>query len=73
MHSLTKRHNNIGNSPFMAGTGIMMLWTPIVVLKQLRDIYVDSIVNGINIRGFTDDFNAQSKAQTTVVSVMSWI
>lgn len=57
----------------MAGAGIMMLWTPIVVLKQLRDIYVDGIVNGINIRGFMDDFNAQSKAQTTVVSVTSWI
>jgi hypothetical protein len=57
----------------MAGAGIVMLWTPIVVLKQLRDIYVDGIVNGIDIRGFTDDFNAQSKAQTTVVSVTSWI
>ncbi|KAG1717740.1 hypothetical protein EDD22DRAFT_964497 [Suillus occidentalis] len=69
-HSLTKRRNNIGNSPFMTGAGIMMLWTPIVVLKQLRDIYVDGIVNGIDIRGFTDDFNAQSKAQTTVASVI---
>ncbi|KAG2740368.1 hypothetical protein P692DRAFT_20753515, partial [Suillus brevipes Sb2] len=70
MHSLTKRRNNLANSPFMAGAGIVMLWTPIVVLKQLRDIYVDGIVNGIDIRGFTDDFNAQSKAQTTVASVI---
>ncbi|KAG1741382.1 hypothetical protein EDD22DRAFT_959048 [Suillus occidentalis] len=69
-HSLTKRHNNLANSPFMTSAGIVMLWTPIVVLKQLRDIYVDGIVNGIDIRGFTDDFNAQSKAQTTVASVI---
>ncbi|KAG1887990.1 uncharacterized protein F5891DRAFT_1199429 [Suillus fuscotomentosus] len=69
-HSLTKRRNNLANSPFMTSAGIVMLWTPIVVLKQLRDIYVDGIVNGIDIRGFTDDFNAQSKAQTTVASVI---
>ncbi|KAG1761226.1 hypothetical protein EDD22DRAFT_954207 [Suillus occidentalis] len=70
MHSLTKRHNNLANSPFMTSAGIVMLWTPIVVLKQLRDIYVDGIVNRIDIRGFTDDFNTQSKAQTTVASVI---
>ncbi|KAG1817876.1 hypothetical protein EV424DRAFT_1540227 [Suillus variegatus] len=69
-HSLTKRRNNLVNSPFMASAEIVMLWTPIVALKQLRDIYVDGIVNGIDIRGFTEDFNAQSKAQTTVASVI---
>ncbi|KAG1880679.1 hypothetical protein C8R48DRAFT_668093 [Suillus tomentosus] len=53
------------NSPFMASAGIVMLWIPIVVLKQLEKIDVNGVINGIDIKAFTDDFSAQSKAQTT--------
>ncbi|KAG2753247.1 hypothetical protein P692DRAFT_20871015 [Suillus brevipes Sb2] len=69
-HSLAKRRKDSENFPFMAGAGIAMLWIPIVVLKRLKNIYVDGVVNGINIKGFTDNFSAQSKAQTTVASVI---
>ncbi|KAG1845193.1 hypothetical protein F4604DRAFT_1937099 [Suillus subluteus] len=54
----------------MASAGIAMLWIPIVVLKRLKNIYVDGVVNGIDIKGFTDDFSTQSKAQTTMASVI---
>lgn len=71
-HSLTKRRKDSEKFPFMASAGIAMLWIPIVVLKRLKNIYVDGVVNGIDIKGFTDDFSAQSKAQTTVVSAVLW-
>ena len=42
-----------------------------MVLNRLRDIYVDGLVNGVDMKEFVDDFNAQAKAQTTLVSAMS--
>ncbi|KAG1837999.1 hypothetical protein F4604DRAFT_1941882 [Suillus subluteus] len=70
MHSLGERRRDLQNSPLMTGVGVTMFWIPIMVLKRLRSIYVDGLVNGVDIRGFTDDFSAQAKAQTTVASVI---
>ncbi|KAG1880676.1 hypothetical protein C8R48DRAFT_668090 [Suillus tomentosus] len=69
-HSLGEKRGGIENSPFMTGVAFTMFWIPIMVLKRLRNIYVDGLINGVDIRGFTDSFNAQAKAQTTVASVI---
>jgi hypothetical protein len=45
-----------------------MFWIPFIVLERLKYVYVDGLVNGVDIRSFADDFSAQAKAQTTVVS-----
>ncbi|KAG1844135.1 hypothetical protein C8R48DRAFT_780430 [Suillus tomentosus] len=54
----------------MTGIAVTMFWIPIMVLKHLRSIYVDGLVNGVDIKEFTDDFSVQAKAQTTVASVI---
>ncbi|KAG2081826.1 uncharacterized protein F5147DRAFT_805482 [Suillus discolor] len=40
------------------------------MLDRLKHVYVDGLINGVDIRRFTDDFSAQAKAQTTVASVI---
>ncbi|KAG1850561.1 hypothetical protein C8R48DRAFT_778213 [Suillus tomentosus] len=69
-HSLGERRRDLKNSSFMTSATIAMLWIPVVVLKRLKNIYVDGLVNGVDMRRFVDDFNAQTKAQTTVASVI---
>ncbi|KAG1799152.1 hypothetical protein EV424DRAFT_1546083 [Suillus variegatus] len=69
-HSLGERHGNLENSRVMTGVSVAMFWIPIMVLKRLQSIYVDGLVSGVDIKKFTDDFNAQAKAQTTVASVI---
>lgn len=32
-----------------------------VMLKYLRNIYVNGLINGVDIKGFVDDLNAQLK------------
>ena len=71
-HSVSERRRDLENSPFMTGLAVAMLCIPIMVLKRLRNIYVDGLVNGVDMRGFTDDFSVQTKSQTTVVSSTSW-
>ncbi|KAG1751526.1 uncharacterized protein EDB91DRAFT_1078293 [Suillus paluster] len=70
MHSLAKKRRDLEDSPFMAGAAVVMLWIPLMVLRCLKKIYVDGLVNGVDIRSFTDDFSAQAKAQATVASVI---
>ncbi|KAG1720261.1 hypothetical protein EDB19DRAFT_1965059 [Suillus lakei] len=71
MHMLlSERRRDLENSPFMTGLAVAMLCIPIMVLKRLRNIYVDGLVNGVDMRGFTDDFSVQTKSQTTVASVI---
>ncbi|KAG2091046.1 uncharacterized protein F5147DRAFT_656908 [Suillus discolor] len=41
-----------------------------VIYDRLKHVYVDGLINGVDIRRFTDDFSAQAKAQTTVASVI---
>ncbi|KAG1844910.1 hypothetical protein C8R48DRAFT_678331 [Suillus tomentosus] len=69
-HSLGEKCGGIENSPFMTGVAFAMFWIPIMVFKCLRNIYVDGLINRVDIRGFTDSYNAQAKAQTTVASVI---
>jgi hypothetical protein len=71
MHSVTGKRELLKKSPFMAGAAVAMLWLPFIVLDRLRHVYVDGLVNAVDIRRFADDFTAQAKAQTTVVSAMS--
>jgi len=47
-----------------------MFWIPTMVLERLRNIYVDGLVNGVDMKGFVDDFGAQAKAQTTSACVI---
>jgi hypothetical protein len=61
-HSLSKK------SPFLTGITVVMFWIP--TIKRLRDIYVDGLVNGVDMNEFVDDFSAQAKPQTTLVSAM---
>ncbi|KAG1779649.1 hypothetical protein EV702DRAFT_1195022 [Suillus placidus] len=37
---------------------------------EIKSIYVDGLISGVDIRRFTDDFSAQAKAQATVASVI---
>ncbi|KAG1848374.1 hypothetical protein C8R48DRAFT_730110 [Suillus tomentosus] len=69
-HSVSKRRRDLEDSPLMTGIAVTMLYIPIMVLKRLRSIYVDGLVNGVDMRGFTDDFSVQAKSQTTVASVI---
>ncbi|KAG2346747.1 hypothetical protein BDR05DRAFT_945738 [Suillus weaverae] len=54
----------------MTSFAVVMFWVPMMVLKCLKNIYVDGLVNGVDIKAFMDDFNTQAKSQTTVVSVI---
>jgi hypothetical protein len=56
----------------MTGLAVAMLCIPMMVLRRLKNIYVDGLMNGVDVRGFTDDFIAQAKSQTTVVSPTLW-
>ncbi|KAG1906186.1 uncharacterized protein F5891DRAFT_1182404 [Suillus fuscotomentosus] len=69
-HSLGERHRDLENSPFINAVAVAMLWIPMMVLRRLRKIYVDGLVNGVDMNAFLDDFNAQAKSQTTVASVI---
>ncbi|KAG1892473.1 hypothetical protein F4604DRAFT_1913193 [Suillus subluteus] len=69
-HSLGERRRDLEQSPFMTAVAVAMLWIPIIVLKRLRKIYVDGLVNGVDMKGFIDDFSTQAKSQTTVASVI---
>jgi hypothetical protein len=68
MHSVTGKHGPLKKSPFLTGAAVIMFWIPFIVLERLKYVYVDGLVNGVDIRSFADDFSAQAKAQTTVVS-----
>lgn len=41
-----------------------------MVLRRLRKIHVDGLVNGVDMNAFLDDFISQAKSQTTVVSAI---
>ncbi|KAG1892959.1 uncharacterized protein F5891DRAFT_1209450 [Suillus fuscotomentosus] len=44
-----------------------MFWIPMVVLKRLKNIYINGIVNGVDVRDFVDEFTTQTKSQATVL------
>jgi hypothetical protein len=67
-HSVGEKRGNIENSPAVIVAAVAMFCIPMMVLKRLRDIYVDGLVSGVDIKRLADDFSAQSKVQTTIVS-----
>ncbi|KAG2743274.1 hypothetical protein P692DRAFT_20183474 [Suillus brevipes Sb2] len=69
-HSLGERHRDLENSPFINAVAVVMLWIPMMVLRRLRKIHVDGLVNGVDMNAFLDDFISQAKSQTTVASVI---
>ncbi|KAG2141984.1 hypothetical protein DEU56DRAFT_911318 [Suillus clintonianus] len=69
-HSLGERRRDLEKSPFITAVAVAMLWIPIMVLRRLQKIYVDGLVNGVDMKAFIDDFSAQAKSQTTVASVI---
>lgn len=70
-HSLATKRRDLEDSPFVAGAAVAMLWLPLMMLRRLKMVYIDGLVNVVDIRSFTDDLSAQAKAQTTVVSFLS--
>ncbi|KAG1754735.1 uncharacterized protein EDB91DRAFT_1076841 [Suillus paluster] len=54
----------------MTSVAFAMLYIPTIMLRRIRNIYVDGLINGVDMRNFMDDFSAQAKAQTTVASVI---
>lgn len=54
--------------PYRFITTLAMLFLPILVQDHLNQIYVDSLVNSLDIKNFVDDFSAQITAQITLVS-----
>ncbi|KIK33944.1 hypothetical protein CY34DRAFT_98790 [Suillus luteus UH-Slu-Lm8-n1] len=69
-HSLATKRRDLEDSPFVAGAAVAMLWLPLMMLRRLKMVYIDGLVNVVDIRSFTDDLSAQAKAQTTVASVI---
>jgi hypothetical protein len=62
-HSLGERHRDLKNSPFINAVAVAMLWTLMMVLRQLRKIHVDGLVNGVDMNAFLDNFIAQAKSR----------
>ncbi|KAG2365909.1 hypothetical protein BDR07DRAFT_1373985 [Suillus spraguei] len=69
-HSVGEKRGNIENSPAVIVAAVAMFCIPMMVLKRLRDIYVDGLVSGVDIKRLADDFSAQSKVQTTIASII---
>ncbi|KAG1843249.1 hypothetical protein C8R48DRAFT_780586 [Suillus tomentosus] len=70
VHSVAGKRGPLKKSPFLTGTAVAMFWIPFLMLDRLKHVYVDGLINGVDIRRFTDDFSTQAKAQTTVASVI---
>ncbi|KAG2357931.1 hypothetical protein BDR07DRAFT_1490053 [Suillus spraguei] len=47
-----------------------MFFLPILVHEQLNQIYVDGIVNSLDLKAFLNDFNSQNTAQITLAGVI---
>lgn len=48
-----------------------MLCLPILACEHLKQIYVDSLVNHLDLKNFINDFNSQNNTQITLVSDIS--
>ncbi|KAJ8587029.1 hypothetical protein M405DRAFT_934992 [Rhizopogon salebrosus TDB-379] len=68
-HSLSERRKN-PKSSFMTGVTVIMFWIPTMVRERLRNIYVDGLVSGVDMKRLVDDFSAQAKAQTTLAIII---
>ncbi|KAG1849817.1 hypothetical protein C8R48DRAFT_778410 [Suillus tomentosus] len=56
--------------PFHFIATVAMLCLPMLVRDRLNQIYVDGLVNSLDIKNFVDDFSAQITAQITLAGVI---
>ncbi|KAG2129696.1 uncharacterized protein EDB93DRAFT_1256172 [Suillus bovinus] len=47
-----------------------MLCLPVLVRERLNKIYVDGLINYLDIKNFVDDFNSQNTTQITLAGVI---
>ncbi|KAG0692459.1 hypothetical protein DFH29DRAFT_882438 [Suillus ampliporus] len=67
-HSMGRRHRKREPFPFIAT--LAMLCLPMLVREHLNQIYVDGLINSLNIKNFVDDFSSQNTAQITLAGVI---
>ncbi|KAG2742811.1 hypothetical protein P692DRAFT_20748609, partial [Suillus brevipes Sb2] len=67
-HSMGRRPRKIDHFPFIAT--IVMFFLPILIHEHLNQIYVDGIVNALDIKTFVDNFSSQNTAQITLAGVI---
>ncbi|KAG2086324.1 uncharacterized protein F5147DRAFT_659245 [Suillus discolor] len=67
-HSMGPGTKMRGPFPFMLT--VAMLCLPVLVREHLKQIYVDGLVNYLDLKNFIDDFNTQNNAQITLAGVI---
>ncbi|KAG1854298.1 hypothetical protein F4604DRAFT_1686135 [Suillus subluteus] len=67
-HSTGVRHQK--REPFRFIATLAMLCLPMLVRDRLDQIYVDSLVNSLDIKDFVDNFSSQITAQMTLAVVI---
>ncbi|KAG1868758.1 hypothetical protein C8R48DRAFT_771535 [Suillus tomentosus] len=63
-------HRSRKKDPFSFIATIAMFFLPMLVRERLNQIYVDGVVNSLDIKAFLDDFNSQNTAQITLAGVI---
>ncbi|KAG1845939.1 hypothetical protein C8R48DRAFT_779683 [Suillus tomentosus] len=67
-HSMGSETKMWGPFPFMLTVAMFSL--PVLVREHLKQIYVDGLVNYLDLKNFIDDFNTQNNAQITLAGVI---
>ncbi|KAG0706560.1 hypothetical protein DFH29DRAFT_995942 [Suillus ampliporus] len=67
-HSMGPGTRMQGPFPFILTAAMLCL--PVLVHKHLKQIYVDGLVNYLDLKNFIDDFNTQNNAQITLAGVI---
>ncbi|KAG1793333.1 uncharacterized protein HD556DRAFT_1443768 [Suillus plorans] len=60
----------IKREPFRLIATLAMLCLPMLVRERLNQIYVDGLINSLDIKNFVDDFSTQNTAQITLAGVI---
>ncbi|KAG2113383.1 hypothetical protein DEU56DRAFT_919714 [Suillus clintonianus] len=67
-HSMGPGTRMQGPFPFILT--VAMLCLPVLVRERLKQIYVDGLVNYLDLKDFINDFNIQNNAQITLAGVI---
>ncbi|KAG2123872.1 hypothetical protein DEU56DRAFT_917278 [Suillus clintonianus] len=67
-HSMGPGTRTQGPFPFILT--VAMLCLPVLVREHLKQIYVDGLVNYLDLKDFINDFNIQNNAQITLAGVI---
>ncbi|KAG1738835.1 uncharacterized protein EDB91DRAFT_1248997 [Suillus paluster] len=67
-HSMGPGTRTQGPFPFILT--VAMLCLPVLVCEHLKQIYVDGLVNYLDLKNFINDFNTQNNAQITLAGVI---